>query len=234
MSSIVELRQYMLHPGQRETLIEVFDREFVESQEALDIEVIGQFRDIDRPDVFTWLRGFRDMESRRASLAAFYDGPVWHTHRDVANATMIAWDYVRLLRPVNPDSGFAPNGARDLPADGLVLATVYPLDPRLARSFRDLFDELVRPELVATGARPLAMLETEPSVNTYPSLPIRENEYVFAWFARFPSVAAHDEHARTLAASSRWRNAIASAIGAHLVAAPEVHRLTPTTRSRLR
>ena len=28
---IFELRQYLLHPGQRETLIELFDRELVES-----------------------------------------------------------------------------------------------------------------------------------------------------------------------------------------------------------
>ncbi|RZL06943.1 MAG: NIPSNAP family protein, partial [Rubrivivax sp.] len=34
-SPIVELRRYTLHPGQRDTLIELFEREFVESQEAL-------------------------------------------------------------------------------------------------------------------------------------------------------------------------------------------------------
>jgi hypothetical protein len=44
---IVELRQYTLHQGQREVLIELFDREFVESQEALGMDVIGQFRDLD-------------------------------------------------------------------------------------------------------------------------------------------------------------------------------------------
>src|SRR5437016_8439463 len=41
---IVELRQYTLHPGQRDVLIDLFDREFVESQEALGMKVIGQFR----------------------------------------------------------------------------------------------------------------------------------------------------------------------------------------------
>jgi hypothetical protein len=34
-SPIVELRQCTLHPGQRETVIDLFDRAFVESQEAL-------------------------------------------------------------------------------------------------------------------------------------------------------------------------------------------------------
>ena len=41
---IVELRQYTLHPGKRDVLIDLFDREFVESQEALGMKVIGQFR----------------------------------------------------------------------------------------------------------------------------------------------------------------------------------------------
>ncbi|TIT92200.1 MAG: NIPSNAP family protein, partial [Mesorhizobium sp.] len=33
-SPVVELRQYTLKPGRRETLIALFDREFIETQEA--------------------------------------------------------------------------------------------------------------------------------------------------------------------------------------------------------
>ncbi|MGH2474717.1 MAG: NIPSNAP family protein, partial [Candidatus Limnocylindrales bacterium] len=73
---VVELRQYTLHAGQRDVLVELFDREFVESQEAVGMELIGQFRDLDRPDRFVWLRGFPDMERRRRALEAFYGGPV--------------------------------------------------------------------------------------------------------------------------------------------------------------
>ena len=36
---VVELRQYTLHPGQRDVLIDLFDREFVESQEALGMKI---------------------------------------------------------------------------------------------------------------------------------------------------------------------------------------------------
>ena len=48
--AVVELRQYTLHPGQRDTLIDVFERELIETQEAVDMTVIAQFRDLDRPD----------------------------------------------------------------------------------------------------------------------------------------------------------------------------------------
>src|SRR5947207_14428600 len=76
---VVELRQYTLHPGKRDVLIDLFDREFVETQEALGIKVIGQFRDPDHTDRFVWLRGFRDMTSRAKALSDFYGGPVWKT-----------------------------------------------------------------------------------------------------------------------------------------------------------
>jgi hypothetical protein len=38
---MVELRQYTLHPGKRDVLIDQYDREFVESQEALGMKIIG-------------------------------------------------------------------------------------------------------------------------------------------------------------------------------------------------
>ena len=50
--TVVELRRYRLHPGARDTLIELFDREFVESQEAVGMHLLGQFRDLDDLDSF--------------------------------------------------------------------------------------------------------------------------------------------------------------------------------------
>src|SRR5947207_2217956 len=86
---IVELRQYTLHPEKRDFLIDLFDREFIESQEILGMYVIGQFRDLDNPNRFVWLRGFRNMSERVEGLTAFYTGPVWKAHREAANSTMI-------------------------------------------------------------------------------------------------------------------------------------------------
>ncbi len=105
--SIVELRQYTLHPGQRDVLIDLFDREFVESQEALGMKIIGQFWDLGNPNRFVWLRGFRDMPSRAQALKDFYGGPVGKAHREAANATMIDSDNVLLLHPATATSGFS-------------------------------------------------------------------------------------------------------------------------------
>ena len=73
-SPIVEVRQYALRAGRRDVLIDLFDAMFVESQEQVGMKVIGQFRDLDNPDRFVWLRGFPDMPSRARSLAQFYGG----------------------------------------------------------------------------------------------------------------------------------------------------------------
>lgn len=72
-AGVVELRQYTLQPGKREVLVDLFDREFVETQEAVGIRLYGQFRDMDDPNRFVFVRGFRDMVSRAEALRAFYD-----------------------------------------------------------------------------------------------------------------------------------------------------------------
>src|SRR5678815_1147496 len=127
---VLELRQYTLRPGMRDVLIELFERELIESQEALGMTLVGQFRDLDNPDRFVWLRGFADMKTRAQALEAFYGGPIWKTHREAANATMISSDDVLLLRPARPAAGFSlKNAERRAPRtrenpQALVVATI--------------------------------------------------------------------------------------------------------------
>ena len=68
-------------------VIELFERKFIEPQEALGMRIVGTFRDLDDPDRFVWMRGFESMAARAAALSAFYGGPVWKAHRDAANPT---------------------------------------------------------------------------------------------------------------------------------------------------
>ncbi|MGL5850095.1 MAG: hypothetical protein ACRCZD_04845, partial [Phycicoccus sp.] len=46
-ASVVELRQYTLAPGRRDELIDLFERELVETQEAAGMGVGGLYRDRD-------------------------------------------------------------------------------------------------------------------------------------------------------------------------------------------
>jgi hypothetical protein len=237
---ILELRQYTLKPGQRDVLIDLFEREFVESQEALGMRLVGQFRDLDRPERFVWIRGFADMPARAEALGAFYGGPVWQAHREAANATMIDSDNVLLLRPADANAGFAspetaraPAGAAETPPSR-ILATIYSLDHPVDDDFRRFFDTHVEPAQVEAGARPIARLETEPAENTFPRLPVRENEHVFVSFAAFADDAALREYESELAASPRWGRQVLPELLHRLRTPPEVLRLAPTARSQLR
>lgn len=148
---VVELRQYTLRPGQRDVLIDLFDREFVESQEADGMAIVGQFRD----------------------------------------------------RPFD-------------------------------QAFADFFDRQAGPALIEAGATPLACLQTEHAENTFPALPVRTGENVFAWLARFPSPAGLDDHLRQIERSAGWRDRVLPALSALITGAPQQLRLAPTARSQLR
>ncbi|MBQ0892674.1 NIPSNAP family protein [Micromonospora sp. U56] len=237
---VLELRQYTLHPGKRDALIDLFDRKFVETQEAVGMAVVGQFRDLDDPDRFVWLRGFQDMPRRAEALSSFYGGPVWKAHRDQANATMIDSDNVLLLRPVDgqlgfptPESARPPAGARSLPSS-LIVATLYHRDGPFDETFVEFFDRHVQPIMVETGATPLACLQSEHAENTYPALPVRTGEYVFVWLSRFASLDHYRDHVQRLARSQRWQDEVLPELSAMLAGSPQQLRLAPTARSLLR
>ena len=60
-------------------LIDLFDREFVETQEADGMAIVGQFRDLDGSDRFASPGGSTIMPAR-PGLASFYTGPAWKAH----------------------------------------------------------------------------------------------------------------------------------------------------------
>lgn len=233
--SLVELRQYTLHPGQRDTLIELFEREFVETQEAAGMRVLGQFRDLDDGQRFVWLRGFDNMEGRRASLEAFYGGPVWQAHREAANATMLDSDNVLLLRPAWPGAGIplhtgtrAAPGARATPP-GLLDASIFPLREPAGGDLPALCREVLAPVLRRGGARRLGWYVTEPGANTFPRLPVREGEHVLVGLALFDDLAAFETFAR----GGTWARDAQPALARWLADPTESHRLVPTARSAL-
>jgi hypothetical protein len=233
---VVELRQYTLKAGRRDALIELFEREFIETQEATGMIVLGQFRDLDDPDRFVWLRGFADMASRATALQEFYGGPVWKAHRDAANATMIDSDNVLLLRPTRFDSAFSltnvtrpPRGSTET-ARGVLVVTIYHLGGKTGDDFTDFFERELRPVLEQTGTSLLASFVTERHPNTFPTLPVREDVNVFVWFSVFPNRTDWDRHAKAFAYLMReWQlEAILSKLTR---GRPEVLVLAPTTRS---
>ncbi|ESW78286.1 NIPSNAP family containing protein [Mesorhizobium sp. LSJC285A00] len=238
-SPVVELRQYTLKPGRRETLIDIFDSRFIEGQEHAGMTIIGQFRDLDRPDMFVWLRGFDGMEARKQALTAFYDGPVWTAHRDAANATMIDSDDVLLLKPAWPGAGFDLSGAQRgaMPPDGklsadnrltaIVAIQIHHLRSGAEADFAGNFETDAVPVLIGVGGRLLGAFITEHAENSFPRLPVRLSENVFIAVTGFNSPEAHANYEAAVAASPQWQ-------AADVTWRTETLRLTPTSQSLLR
>ena len=224
---MIELRQYTLKPGQRDVLIDIFERHLIEAQEAAGASIIGQFRDLDAPDRFVWLRGFRDMPSRKLALEAFYGSKVWARHRAAVNDILLDHENVLLLRPARPGSGFEVDRRYDRVRGGresLVAATICPFDAHTPSHLLRFVEKELPSKLTEVGATVLATLVTEPGENNYPRLAIREGESVLVLFARFPDRESHRLHVVELKLWPEWR-----------IAAPwsQVLRLSPSSRSRL-
>ncbi|TIQ75962.1 NIPSNAP family protein, partial [Mesorhizobium sp.] len=233
-------RQYTLKPGRRETLIDIFDGHLIEGQEAAGMTIIGQFRDLDRPDMFVWLRGFDGMEARKNALTAFYEGPVWAAYRDAANATMISSDDVLLLKPAWPGAGFELTGSQRTTLPGyekprednrlsdIVVIKIHHLRPGAEADFASRFETDAIPTLAEFGARPLAAFVTEHAENSFPRLPVRSGENVFISVAAFDSADAHESVEAALAAAPAWQ-----ALLSRLARPTETLRLSATSRSLL-
>lgn len=240
-SPVVELRQYVLKPGQRETLIGIFDGKLIDGQEAAGMTIIGQFRDLDRPDMFVWLRGFDGMATRKDALTAFYGGPVWAAWRDAANASMISSDDVLLLKPAWQDAGFDLSGSRSAGFPGnektkgnshltdIVVIRIHHLPPGTETDFAKDFATEAVPVLEALGEKLLGAFISEHADNSFPHLPVRAGENVFISVTAFDSTEAHARHEAALAASPEWQ-----ALQSDLAKPIETLRLSPTAQSLLR
>lgn len=220
LPAIIELRQYTLHPGQREALIELFERELITPQQDAGMTLLGQFRDLDDADRFVWLRGFTDMQQRAQALGDFYGGPVWKRHRDAANATMIDSDNVLLLKPARPGA--------ITPRTGLHVITTWQLAEAADNELLALFDETVMPLWRDAGGDCLATLVTEPGPNTFPRLPVREGENVIVTWTRFDDGTAHTRFQATPAQSTAWLKQAFPQLQRRLASPPQVLRLVPT------
>ena len=223
-----------VHPASRcrETLIDLFDRELVETQEAAGMRVLGQFRDLDDPDAFVWLRGFRDMPARGRALTAFYDGPVWERHGGAAGATMIDSDDVLLLRPVDTrlaspslptvvpppaPARFPPGWSPSRPARSAVTGPARFLRSSKASS-RPRFAPPAR--ICSRASRPSTLVTTSRACRSAK--------------ASRSSSGSRASPTRPPTAGIGARFDLEQAVADWTDAAPETCRLTPTSRSLLR
>ncbi|MGH3332856.1 MAG: NIPSNAP family protein [Nocardioidaceae bacterium] len=229
---VVELRQYTLKPDTADTLIELFEAHFVESQEAVGMRLGGLFRQPEGTDRFVWMRGFASMETRHQALSTFYTGPVWKQHGPAANATMIDSDNVLLLRPTDPPHPPGPPGPRPpvgSVATGRACVVVTTWFHELGDGTCHWLARDVQPLLAELLGTNVATWRTEPAENTFPALPVR-SDHAFVWTATFRDQAARDTALASLDVMPAWQGVRRELDKRGVVA--EVLRLRPTLRSQ--
>jgi hypothetical protein len=234
--TVLELRQYKIFAGKRDEMIAVFDGKLIEGQEEVGMHLLGQFRDLDDPNRFTWMREFPNMDARGKALTDFYTGPVWKAHRGEANPLLEDNDNVLLLKPATAElalsvpAATAGTKAGDQPAAaGTIVVTIYYLWKDPSEGFTRFFAEKLKPELIAAGVPVLGGYVTETTPNNFPALPVRQHEKVFVWITRTQDAAGYDEMRRKLDGS-----AIGRELKEYQERAAQVLRLAPTVRSLLR
>lgn len=231
---VVEFRRYVTADGKLANFVKYFDAYFPEAFEQLGAMVFGQFTERGRPNHFTWLRGFHDINARPIVNAAFYYGPLWKEHRVKVNAILPDSDNVMLLRPLHPDQGITVLPAvdpvtEDHGAQGIVVAQIFAVKKGSEDAFAKQAEAAFDAYHIA-GVRPAGVLVSLDVPNNFPQLPIRADGPFLVWLGVVKDAATLDrELAPRLAAAER-----SLAASELLRAPPERVVMDPTPRSRLR
>ena len=74
---IIEMRTYRTKPGMRSEFLTIFRARSMPAHADIGMKILGPFPSIEDPDVFFFMRGFPDLESREPMKARFYEGTLW-------------------------------------------------------------------------------------------------------------------------------------------------------------
>ena len=178
---LVEFRNYEIVPGGIDAFVEHFEDHFLESQEELGMDIVGQFRVADDAQRFVWIRRYLEPSSRGASLGRFYTGPVWKEFGPRANELMVDHTDVHLLVPHSSASAFAAShvphkeqrGAA-IEATSTVVAAFYEVDERLGLS-PDLVSEMAAAVNEVPGVVEVGRLVTAAVPNDFVVLPVHDD-----------------------------------------------------------
>jgi hypothetical protein len=236
--AVIELRNYLLAPGRARDFMRYFEEHFLQSQRDHGMHPLGQFELVDEPDRFVWIREFDDMAARLRGLTGFYSSPFWLARRDAANAMIRDHENVHLLRPLAPvaaltggasadDTAAAPAGS--VPADtGLIVADFYRFTPAALGRAVELFEQEVRPALVAGGHQILGHFVAELAPNDYPRLAVIQDPGVLVVMTAYRDPEHLHEARREWSAQGPAGN------WSRLAAGVTRMQLRPTARSLIR
>lgn len=239
MTNILEIRNYLLKPNTVEHFIDYFDANFIHTQHAVNMQILGQFRVIGQPTHYVWLRGFETMQTRLESLEAFYYSEMWKARRDVANGMILDNDDVHLLRPVagsvdltcglSVESLIEQMEAGTISSEvGVVGIDFYQAKSGKREELIDAFQTQIAPAYEQEGIQIRGLFVAEMGENTFPRLPVIQIEDELVVFTVYESEETYHEKRSKLA------HHVEQSTKPLLSKAPESLLLSPTLHSPLR
>ncbi len=230
----VELRRYVTKDGESVHFAKYFETWFPEAFEQLGAIVFGQFLDHDHAAHFTWIRGFKDINSRPIVNSAFYYGPLWREHRVTLNSILEDSENVMLLRPLRPELGMMVLPAVDPVAEensarGIVVIQIFAIKKGSENAFaQQAITAFARYRM--DGVHSAGILVSADVPNNFPQLPIRTDGPWLVWIG-----VIKDNQIREARFNPAMSTVVQSLAATGLLRdAPELLVLDPTPRSRLR
>lgn len=187
---VIELRNYVMKHGKRDQFIPFFEQNFVTSQDTLHGHILGRYRVKGKNDNFCWIRGFENMHTRGVFLPAFYKGPVWHEHRNVANGMLANNDNVYLLKPLKlqGDSLVKCSVMSGIlaPKKGITVVQFFIANSKLPHLLQ-FFALHYLPNMRAAGFERFSLWDSEMQQNDFPQLPVFQDKNLLVVISFFNS-----------------------------------------------
>jgi hypothetical protein len=231
---VYEFRRYTIKPGERQHFALDFDTFFPEAFEQQGAIVAGSFLERQKPNGFTWIRGFHTLDARAVLNSAFYYGPLWKEHRQGVNALIDDSDNVMLMRPLVPEREIQILPAVDPVAEttgaqGVIVAQIFTVKPDSVEAFAKAAESAFA-AYRATGAREAGVLVTLDAKNNFPQLPVRTDGPFLVWLG-----VVKDNETLDGSFIAEEQRAIQALVATGLLRGePELDVMDPTPRSRLR
>ncbi len=188
---VVELRNYLMVAGKTHEFIRYFDKHFIDSQKEIGGFVLKEFTVAQSPDRFFWIRGFETMQERTRFLPAFYGGKTWKEFGPGANALMLEWHRVHLLKPAFNDQLIYPDTLSSF--NGVFAIDYYTAKKGMLEELISLFNTRHHAFLKKNPVAHMSYWITEPSENDFPHLPVIPDEELLVTMSIYDSENAHLE-----------------------------------------
>lgn len=199
---VIELRNYVLKQGMRDSFINYFEENLIQSQWALKGFPMAQYRVKGYEDNFFWIRGFENMQERSSFLPSFYFGPAWKQHKQIPNSLIANNDNVHLLMPITLNDSIVSvssiNSSLLIPKTGIVVIDFYTANTKL-ELLKKLFANSFLPLLKTIGINDYTLWVSESEPNDFPQLPVFQDKNLLVMITHFKNELEYYEATKTIA-----------------------------------